>query len=81
MTGTINNINDIILVAIDIAKIKNDVLIEQPDRRRKKLIVANTMQDFEKFVNYLTLLGNNLWDVDFDYWNNFYFQVWKVEIN
>jgi transposase len=47
---------DVVLVAIDIAKLRNDVLIELPDSvRRKRLTVLNTRAEHDRF---LELLGN-----------------------
>jgi len=43
-----------ILVAIDIAKVRNEVLIEFPDRkRRKRLSVLNTREDHDQFIDNL----------------------------
>lgn len=46
-----------VLVAIDVGKLKNDVLIELPDGKRKKLKVANMSKDYNDFINYLASLS------------------------
>ena len=47
---------DAVLVAIDISKLRNDVLIELPGAvRRKRLTVLNTKTEHDRFVG---LLGN-----------------------
>lgn len=43
-----------ILVAIDIAKAKHDVLVELPTGKRKKMIVRNQLSDFRQLAAYLT---------------------------
>jgi len=44
-----------VLVAIDIAKARNDVLIEIPDRsRRRRLTVPNTRDEHDRFVELLS---------------------------
>lgn len=45
-----------VLVAIDVSKARNDVLIQFPDGSRKKFKMANTARDFEKCVAYLKSL-------------------------
>ena len=46
-----------ILVAIDIAKLKHDVLVELPDGRRKKMVVRNQHSEFRQLAEYLRSLG------------------------
>lgn len=47
-----------VLVAIDIAKSRNDVLIEIPGQsRRRRLIVPNTRAEHDRFIDMLTDLG------------------------
>ena len=42
------------LVAVDIAKNSHDVLIESPNRgRRRRLRLANNLEDFEQLAGYL----------------------------
>jgi transposase len=53
MTHKYGNIGEIILVAIDIAKKNNAVLIQFQDERRKKFIVANKLSDYQEFTAYL----------------------------
>jgi transposase len=56
MTNRESTPADVVLVAIDIAKLRNDVLIELPDSvRRKRLTVLNTRAEHDRF---LELLGN-----------------------
>jgi transposase len=57
MTINFNNAQDVVLVAIDIAKAKNDVLVQLPKGTRKKFKVANKMNDYRKFIAYLNSLG------------------------
>jgi len=45
-----------ILVAIDVAKAKHDVLVELPGGERKKMIVRNRRDEFERLVGYLKSL-------------------------
>jgi hypothetical protein len=43
-----------VLVAIDIAKLRHDVLIEAPGwRSRKRLILPNTAAEFRLFADFL----------------------------
>ena len=43
-----------VLVAIDIAKLRHDVLIEAPGwKNRKRLILPNTAAEFRLFADYL----------------------------
>lgn len=42
-----------ILVAIDIAKTRNEVLIELPGSRRRRLTVLNTRAEHDRFVEVL----------------------------
>ncbi len=57
MTINFNNAKDIVLVGIDIAKAKNDVLVQLPNGTRKKFKVANKMNDYREFIAYLSSLG------------------------
>lgn len=47
----------IVYVGIDIAKIKNDVLVELPNGTRKKMKVLNRLGDFQDFASYLKSLN------------------------
>ena len=52
---------DAALVAIDIAKLRNDVLIEVPGSvRRKRLTVLNTKAEHDRFVELLGGLGRSV---------------------
>jgi transposase len=57
MTQCSSNKGNIILVAIDVAKKRNDVLIQFVDGSRKRLKMANRMADYRAFSTYLTGLG------------------------
>lgn len=46
-----------VLVAIDVAKAKHDVLVELPTGRRQKRVVRNQLADFQQFAAYLRSLG------------------------
>jgi transposase len=46
-----------VLVAIDIAKAKHDVLVELPDGRRRKMVVRNQLSEFRQLADYLRSLG------------------------
>ena len=50
--------SDVVLVAIDIAKARNEVLIQIPDRaRRRRLTVLNTKNEHDRLVALLAGLG------------------------
>ena len=50
--------SDVALVAIDISKLRNDVLIERPGNvRRKRLVVLNTRAEHDRFIELLGGLG------------------------
>lgn len=53
MTDSKNIKTNILWVAIDIAKTSNDVLVELPSGKRKKLKVMNRMDDYRQFIEYL----------------------------
>ena len=57
MTNTTDTTNATVLVAIDVAKRRNDVLVRLPDSSLKLFKVANTLEDFCKFVAYLRSLS------------------------
>lgn len=49
---------DAVLVAIDVSKLRNDVLIEVPGKtRRRRLVVLNTRSEHDRFVDLLRGLG------------------------
>jgi transposase len=50
---------DIVYVGIDIAKHKNDVMVELPNNKRQKFTVINRQEDFEKLAGYLISLGHD----------------------
>lgn len=56
MTQPINTTNEKILVAMDIAKLRNDVLVELPSGKQKRLKVTNQKKSYEEFVTYLQSL-------------------------
>jgi len=53
MTNSSSNTEGIVYVAIDIAKMKHDILIKKPDGKCETFRIANTHADFEKLSNYL----------------------------
>ena len=54
MTTTHSVPDNAVLVAIDIAKARNDVLIEIPGhKRRRRLVVQNTRAEHDRFVELL----------------------------
>jgi transposase len=54
MTDLSSTTSATVWVAIDIAKIHNEVLIESPDGRRRHFRLANTVQDFAKLASFLS---------------------------
>ena len=56
MTATDSIARPRILVAIDIAKAKHEVLVELPTGKRKKMIVRNQLSDFRQLAGYLKRL-------------------------
>jgi transposase len=53
--------SDAVPVAIDIAKVRNEVLIEFPDRhRRRKLSIRNTRDDHDRLVALLVETGKTV---------------------
>jgi transposase len=56
MTQSINSTEYEVLVAIDVAKARNDVLVQLPDGSKKKFKVANKLDDYQAFVSYLKSL-------------------------
>jgi transposase len=56
MTQSINSMEPTVLVAIDIAKARNDVLVQLPDGQRRRFKVANTIEDYREFASYLKRL-------------------------
>jgi transposase len=58
MTNLEHTLPDAVLVAIDVSKIRNDVLIEIPGtHRRRRLIVPNTRLEHDRFVDRLLALS------------------------
>lgn len=57
MTNSTNITNSMALVAIDIAKRQNDVLVRLPDSTQKAFKVANTRNDYSNLVAYLRSLS------------------------
>ena len=54
MTIDRNNTNSKIWVALDISKLKHDVLIEYPNGSQKRLIIMNDIEGFHKLANILS---------------------------
>lgn len=59
MTDSHSTPETAILVAVDIAKAHNEVLIELRERRsqRRRFRVANTLEEYQRLVAYLRQLG------------------------
>jgi len=53
MTEDINTTKQQLLVAIDIAKYKHNVLIEYPNSTKKNFIIQNTLKDFHRLEDML----------------------------
>lgn len=53
MTNSSCNTSDVVYVAIDIAKLKHDVLVKKPDGKCKAFRIGNCYSDFEKLSEYL----------------------------
>ncbi|OJX12319.1 MAG: IS110 family transposase [Caedibacter sp. 37-49] len=54
MTNAYINAEPSILVAIDISKERHDILIEFPDKiKRKRMIIRNIQEDYDLLINYL----------------------------
>lgn len=56
MTQTILNANEIVWIAIDVAKKQNDVLIQLPNGSKKKFKLANQAESYREFIAYLKSL-------------------------
>jgi len=56
MTVNSDNTTASTFVAIDIAKLRHDVLVKQPDGKVQSFKVANTAEDFSRFLSYLKTL-------------------------
>ena len=78
MTQLHGNTGENVLVAIDIAKKRNTVLIHFPDESRKKFMVANKLSDYQEFTAYLKSLGGividdaKLFNEKLKEWEDFY---------
>ena len=53
MTKVSFNMNNTVLVAIDVAKARNDVLVQFPNGERKKMKVSNAAKEYQSFIEYL----------------------------
>ena len=52
---------DTVLVAIDIAKVRNEVLIDAPDHgRRRRLSVLNTRAEHDRLIEILQAYGRSV---------------------
>lgn len=58
MTAIISTISAPVFVAIDISKLKHDVLVKHPDGKTNTFQVANNYSDFDKFCGYLASLNS-----------------------
>ena len=85
MTQSKNNKNSVILIAMDIAKAKHDVLVEWPDGKRKRMKVANDKKGYEQFIDFIKSL-NSPCCIGFEATGNYhrtiayYLQIEKVDI-
>jgi len=57
MIGKQLNRENQVLVAVDIAKKKHDVLIEVPSGKRRKFVIENRLSDFRSLFKHLKELG------------------------
>ena len=53
MTAQQEHNTEVTLVAIDVAKAWNTVLVENPDGKRQRFRVANTRPDYDRLMLYL----------------------------
>lgn len=53
MTDPISTTSDFVFVAIDVAKMKHDVLVKKPDGKCKTLKISNNHSGFEELSTYL----------------------------
>ena len=61
MTISMSTPNGAVLVAIDIAKNRNEVLIEEPGKtRRRRMTVLNAKADHDRFVDVLGRYGRDV---------------------
>lgn len=51
---------DVVLIAIDVSKVRNDVLIEAPGCRRRRMTVLNTRAEHDRFVGLLGSFGRGV---------------------
>lgn len=56
MTQFIYSMESAVLVAIDIAKARNDVLVQLPSGSKRKFKLANKLEDYHEFTAYLRSL-------------------------
>ena len=57
MTGIILDKKEVVWVAIDVAKARNDVLVQLPNGTKKKFKLANIAKDYHDFIEYLNTLN------------------------
>lgn len=53
MTGISHNLGSSLMVAIDIAKLSHEVLIEFPDGKKRRMKVKNSREGFETFFDHI----------------------------
>lgn len=58
MDRKILNTDGMLLVAIDIAKVRNEVLVRFPDKTQKRFKVSNNIQDYREFSTFLHSVGS-----------------------
>lgn len=54
MAKILDTSKQILWIAIDVSKLKHDVLIEYPNGSQKKLIINNNLADFNRLLKYIT---------------------------
>ena len=54
MTSILSNTQPTAWVGIDIAKRHNDVLVDRPGHRRRSFRLANQLDDYQRFTQYLS---------------------------
>ena len=78
MTTTKDKVNAATLVAIDIAKMRNEVLIQPPGRKRYRMRITNERVDHDRLIQHLTALGGAV-DVCFEATGNYHRSIaWRL---
>lgn len=78
MTKVYDNLDSITFVAIDIAKAKNDLLIQTPGRKRYRMKITNEQVDHDHLVEHLVAIGGIV-EVGFEATGNYHRPlVWRL---